>query len=41
VVQCENLVTLDRQLIIRIRGRFSVLLMGQVDACLKAALELP
>src|SRR5262249_9179861 len=41
VVQCENLVTLDRGLIIRIRGRFSAALMRQIDTCLKAALQLP
>jgi mRNA-degrading endonuclease toxin of MazEF toxin-antitoxin module len=41
VVQCENLVTINRQLIYRIRGRLSVALMGKIDDCLKAALELP
>jgi mRNA interferase MazF len=41
VVQCENLVTIDRQLIYRIRGRLSAALMRKVDDCLKAALELP
>jgi mRNA interferase MazF len=41
VVQCENLVTIDRQLILRIRGKFSTALMQQIDDCLKAALELP
>src|SRR4051794_31088000 len=40
VVQCENLVTVDRQLILRIRGQFSAALMLQIDNCLKAALEL-
>jgi mRNA interferase MazF len=40
VVQCENLVTMDRQFIIRVRGQFSTSLMVQVDACLKAALGL-
>jgi mRNA interferase MazF len=41
VVQCENLVTIDQQLILRIRGKLSAALMGKVDDCLKAALELP
>ncbi|HWG41768.1 MAG TPA: type II toxin-antitoxin system PemK/MazF family toxin [Gemmataceae bacterium] len=41
VVQCENLVTIDRQLIYRIRGRLSVTLLRKIDDCLKAALELP
>lgn len=41
VVQCENLVTIDRQLIYRIRGRPSAALMRKVEDCLKAALELP
>lgn len=41
VVQCENLVTLDRQLIYRIRGSFSAALMRKVEDCLKAALALP
>jgi mRNA interferase MazF len=41
VVQCENLVTIDRQFILRIRGKFSQALMHQTDDCLKAALELP
>jgi mRNA interferase MazF len=40
VVQCENLVTIDR-LIYRIRGRLPAVLMLKVDDCLKAALELP
>ena len=41
VIQCENLVTMDRKFILRIRGRFSAALMQQVNDCLKAALELP
>lgn len=41
VVQCENLVTIDRQLIYRIRGRMPAALMRKVDDCLKAALALP
>lgn len=41
VVQCENLVTIDRQMIYRIRGRFSATLMRKIDDCLTAALGLP
>lgn len=41
VVQCENLVTIDRQLIYRIRGKLSTALILKVDDCLKAALQLP
>jgi mRNA interferase MazF len=41
VVQCENLVTVDRQFIQRIRGRLSVAMMQKVNDCLKAALEVP
>jgi mRNA interferase MazF len=41
VVQYENLVTIDRQLIYRIRGRLSSRLMAKIDDCLKAALALP
>jgi mRNA interferase MazF len=41
VVQCENLVTVDRQFILRVRGHFSAALMGKIDACLKTALGLP
>jgi mRNA interferase MazF len=41
VVQCENLLTVDRGFILRVRGRFSTALMQQIDACLKAALGMP
>jgi mRNA interferase MazF len=41
IVQCENLVTIDQNLIYRMRGTFSAALMQKIDACLKAALELP
>jgi mRNA interferase MazF len=41
VVQCENLVTVDRNFILRVRGRLSPALMGKIDACLKAALDVP
>jgi mRNA interferase MazF len=41
IVQCENLVTVDRRFILSIRGRLSATLMQKVDACLKAALQVP
>ncbi len=41
VVQCENLVTIDPQLIYRIRGKLPAALMRRVYDCLKAALSLP
>jgi mRNA interferase MazF len=41
LVQCENLVTLDQSLTLGTLGTFSAALMGQIDACLKAALDLP
>ncbi len=41
LVLCENLVTIDRQLIYRIRGRLPAVLMQKIDDCLKAALGLP
>lgn len=40
VVQCENLVTVDRSFILSIRGRFSTALMQKIDDCLKAALDV-
>ena len=40
VVQCENLLTIDRRLIYRIRGRLSASFLLKIEACLKAALEL-
>lgn len=41
VIQCENLVTVDRKFILKVRGKLSAALMQKVDVCLKAALELP
>ena len=41
VVQCENLVTVDRNFIQRIRGKLSLALMQKVNDCLKAALDVP
>ena len=41
IVQCENLVTYDHRLIIRILGRLPDSAMQQVDTCLKASLGIP
>lgn len=41
IVQCENLVTMDRNFILRVRGKCSAALMTRIDDCLKAALGLP
>lgn len=41
VVQCENLITYDRSLILRVIGSFSTSAMQQIDDCLKAALGIP
>jgi mRNA interferase MazF len=41
VVQCENLVTVDRNFILGIRGRLSTSQMQKVNNCLKAALDIP
>ena len=40
IVQCENLVTYDHRLILRILGRLPNSAMQQIDACLKAALGI-
>jgi len=40
VIQCENLLTYDQALILRILGRLSVAAMEQIAACLKAALGI-
>ena len=40
MVQCENLLTYDQRLIIAVIGRLSAASMNQIDACLRAALEL-
>ena len=40
-VKCEHLVTIERSLIRRTIGQFSPAMMQQIDACLKAALQLP
>ena len=39
-VQCENLMTYDRGLILRILGKLSASAMSQLDDCLKAALGI-
>ncbi len=41
VIQCENLLTYDQGLILRVLGRLSSAAMEQIDACLKAALGIP
>jgi mRNA-degrading endonuclease toxin of MazEF toxin-antitoxin module len=37
VMQCENLLTHDQALILRVLGRLSATTMEQMNACLKAA----
>lgn len=41
VVSCNNLATIEQNLIDRVIGSLSPPLLQQVNACLKAALELP
>lgn len=41
VIQCENLLTYDQALILRVLGRLSSAAMQQIDVCLKAALGIP
>ena len=41
VIQCENLLTYDQGLILRVLGRLSATSMEQINACLKAALGIP
>ncbi len=40
VVQCENLITYDQSLILRIIGSLSDQIMKQIDDCLKSALGI-
>jgi len=40
VIQCENLLTYDQALILRVLGRLSAAAMQQIDVCLKAALGI-
>jgi mRNA interferase MazF len=39
-VKCEHLITIDQKLVRRTIGTLSPAMMLQIDACLKAALEL-
>ena len=41
VIQCENLITYDQSLILRVIGSLSASAMRQIDACLKAVLGIP
>jgi len=41
VIQCENLITYDQSLILRVLGSLSVSTMQKIDNCLKAALGIP
>jgi mRNA interferase MazF len=40
IVQCENLVTYDQSLILRVIGRLGDPAMEQIDACLRAVLGI-
>ncbi len=40
VVQCENLITYDQSLILRVIGHLSASAMQEIDTCLKAALGI-
>jgi mRNA interferase MazF len=39
-VKCEHLDTVDQRDVIRVIGRFSPILIQQLDACLKAAIDV-
>ena len=41
VIQCDNLLTYDQGLILRVLGHLSATSMEQINACLKAALDIP
>jgi mRNA interferase MazF len=41
VIQCENLLTYDQALILRVLGRLSAASLEQINNCLKAALSIP
>lgn len=41
VVQCENLITYDQSLILRVIGKLSASAMQQINRCLKATLDIP
>jgi mRNA interferase MazF len=40
VVKCENLFTIEQQVILRTIGQFDATMMAQVDDCLRASLGL-
>ena len=40
VIQCENLLTYDQDLILRVLGHLSATAMEQINACLKATLGI-
>ena len=40
IVQCENLITYEQRLILRVIGSLSDSVMQEIDACLKAALGI-
>jgi mRNA interferase MazF len=40
VIQCENLVTIDQALILRVIGSLSAATMQEIDICLKIALAI-
>jgi len=41
VVQCENLITYDQSLILRVIGNLSASAVQNIDDCLKSALGIP
>ena len=41
IIQCENLITYDRALILRVLGSLTASMLSQIDDCLKAALGIP
>ncbi len=41
IIQCENLLTYEQALILRILGRLSDAAMEHINICLKAALNIP
>lgn len=40
IIQCENLITYEQRLILRVIGSLSDIAMQQIDVCLKAALDI-
>ena len=40
IVQCENLITHDQRLILRVIGALSNAAMEKINTCLKAALDI-